>query len=235
MVWDADSANYCVLCVDGLINGARLSPPKRRDCVIYPYSLLPEVLKGGMNGSACTVPVPYIAMAARSAVRVQLYGNSTTSTEFSEFRICMRACMTAILHVPYIASLLTGRSTSVRREYGRSYYSQRWMARPISLSYVEFCRGVSRRNASCGSLATLVTSSSVSSCLSRAPSPLPLDTSLLVARIGRIGLDAGGKPRKTGSGLGRPSSLLLLLLVSLSMLSLRPGLRQALPVRSVSR
>ena len=29
-----------------------------------------------MNGSACTVPVPYIAMAARSAVRVQLYGNS---------------------------------------------------------------------------------------------------------------------------------------------------------------
>ena len=33
-----------------------------------------------MNGSACTVPVPYIAMAARSAVRVQLYGNSATST-----------------------------------------------------------------------------------------------------------------------------------------------------------
>ena len=37
-------------------------------------------MKGGMNGSACTVPVPYIAMAARSAVRVQLYGNSNTST-----------------------------------------------------------------------------------------------------------------------------------------------------------
>ena len=70
--------------------------------------------------------------------------------------------------------------------------------------------------------------------VSRAPSPLPLDTSLLVARIGRIGLDAGGKPRKTGSGLGRPSSLLLLL-VSLSVLSLlRPGLRQALPVASVT-
>ena len=35
-------------------------------------------MKGGMNGSACAVPVPYIAMAARGAVRVQLYGNSTT-------------------------------------------------------------------------------------------------------------------------------------------------------------
>ena len=79
-----------------------------------------------MNGSACTVPVPYIAMAARSAVRVQLYGNSTTSTEFSEFRICMRACMTAILPVPYIASLLTGRSTMyILHMYCSMYVSEK--------------------------------------------------------------------------------------------------------------
>ena len=66
-----------------------------------------------MNGSACTVPVPYIAMAARSAVRVQLYGNSNRILPVQRTSTAVQAVFSITQHITctiprYIASLLTG-------------------------------------------------------------------------------------------------------------------------------